>query len=707
MATSETVWGIDVGRCALKAVKLRAVEDGKAELIACDYIEHAKILSQPDADRRALVASALEKFLSRNDITKDQIVIGVPGQQTLARFTKLPPVAPKKVPDIVRYEAEQQIPFDMDEVIWDFQVFQRQDLPDVEVGIFAMKRELIREHLLHFEQASIEPIAVQTGPLAMYNAMHADGRLGENATILLDIGAENTDLVIATADTFWSRTISIGGNSFTDALVKSFKLSFNRAENLKRTAATSKYGRQVFQALRPIFADLVQELQRSIGFYASTHRDAEIDKVIGMGNAFKLPGLQKYLQQNLGMDVETIDGFARIDIASAAKRDEFKDQILSFPVATGLALQGLDIGKINCSLLPVEIAKQLVWQKKRVPFLAAAACLLVAGGLVWFRQYTDMQALAANAEGADTVNVSDVAQASSIIDRGPDNLSYRARSKQVLLAAQKLSNELNTLSSQGEVELKQSQDLVNLQRQKALLPQVYATIREALPQNHPALAGAATYDELREAASAVPRREREQVFIKRLRISYEEDVHEVLLTNLTEVDDVILEIETIVPGFLVELDVVSPNAGGIEFIAKSFMQRLREVGRRPGRGFFFDRVYLAQSGKYTPVEHDERRGTTYTTGRDVPAMTSKGGAGGKGMAMGGKGGGPIGVTEPSAPSAPSARDLSATEVAMIDPVTEESMSNDWEFKIYLDVILEDLPESALPEEEVDEEETED
>src|SRR6185503_10988697 len=131
MATTQAVWGIDVGRCALKAIKLRPGADGKVEVVAIDYVEHAKILSQPDADRHALIAAALEKFLSRNDVSKDLVFVSVPGQHTLARFTKLPPVAPKRIPDIVRYEADQQIPFDMDEVIWDYQTFQREGMPDL------------------------------------------------------------------------------------------------------------------------------------------------------------------------------------------------------------------------------------------------------------------------------------------------------------------------------------------------------------------------------------------------------------------------------------------------------------------------------------------------------------------------------------------------------------------------------------------------
>src|SRR4029077_8994475 len=141
---------------------------------------------------------------------------------------------------------------------------------------------------------------------AVYNAMYYDNRLKETSMII-DLGAENTDLIIADENTIWLRSIPIGGNNFTEALVKAFKLNFAKAEDLKRNAATSKYARQIFQAMRPIFADLVAEIQRSIGFYSSVHRDSRIKKVLALGGTFKLPGLQKYLQQNLQMDVERLD----------------------------------------------------------------------------------------------------------------------------------------------------------------------------------------------------------------------------------------------------------------------------------------------------------------------------------------------------------------------------------------------------------------
>src|SRR5437016_978145 len=114
------VWGIDLGQCALKAIRLQVI-NGQVTATNFDYVEHPKILSQPDADPDQLTREALEKFLARNTLKGDQVAISVPGQSGLARFVKLPPVEEKKIEDIVRFEAKQQIPFRLEEVAWAWQ----------------------------------------------------------------------------------------------------------------------------------------------------------------------------------------------------------------------------------------------------------------------------------------------------------------------------------------------------------------------------------------------------------------------------------------------------------------------------------------------------------------------------------------------------------------------------------------------------------
>ena len=103
-------WGIDVGQCALKAMRLEVI-DGQLTATAFDYVEYPKILNQPDADPDQLTREALETFLGRNNLQGDLVAVSVPGQSGLARFVKLPPVEEKKIADIVRFEAKQQIPF--------------------------------------------------------------------------------------------------------------------------------------------------------------------------------------------------------------------------------------------------------------------------------------------------------------------------------------------------------------------------------------------------------------------------------------------------------------------------------------------------------------------------------------------------------------------------------------------------------------------
>jgi type IV pilus assembly protein PilM len=161
MAKSDAVWGIDIGNCSLKALRCRPAEqDGRVVADAFDYIEYPKILTQPGAEPSDLVNDALAEFLSRNNLRGDGVAISVPGQTGLARFVKLPPVESKKIPDIVKFEARQQIPFDLNDVIWDYQRMgggteESGFLLETEIGLFAMKRDQVFRALEPFTRAGI------------------------------------------------------------------------------------------------------------------------------------------------------------------------------------------------------------------------------------------------------------------------------------------------------------------------------------------------------------------------------------------------------------------------------------------------------------------------------------------------------------------------------------------------------------------------
>ncbi|MFO0806413.1 MAG: type IV pilus assembly protein PilM [Gemmataceae bacterium] len=403
MAVSKGVWGIDIGQCALKAIRLE-MSEGKPVATAFDYVEHPKILSQPDADPDQLIREALDKFLSRNEIKHDEVAIGIAGQSGLARFVKLPPVEEKKIPEIVKFEAKQQIPFPLDEVVWDFQKIAGGEVADgfameTEVGLFAMKRDVISRYLGYFGGSKIEVHCVQMSPLALvnfttYETLKKGGatplpdepeanddtpRGKKRCVVVLDIGTEASNLIITDAGKIiWQRPLPLGGNNFTRALTKELKLTFAKAEHLKRNAAKSPELPQILKALKPVLQDFVGEVQRSLGYFTNTHRDAHVGYMVGLGSAFRLPGLQKYLAEKLQIDVRKPATFSRITGDQVLKDPIFVENILTFPVAYGLALQGIGEARLITNLLPGEIRTDRLIRKKK-PYAAAAAAALILG----------------------------------------------------------------------------------------------------------------------------------------------------------------------------------------------------------------------------------------------------------------------------------------------------------------------------------------
>jgi type IV pilus assembly protein PilM len=400
MPVSSGVWGIDIGQCALKALRLEVI-DGVVTATAFDYIEHPKILSQPDADPDQITREALEQFLSRNNIKGDQVAMSVPGQSGLARFVKLPPVEEKKIVDIVKFEAKQQIPFPLDEVVWDYQKISTGNVvdgfaTDTEIGLFAMKRDMISRFLSHFSGVNVEVHFVQMAPLALCNYVNYDllkvggpggleapegaGKPGKKQCIVaLDIGTDSSNLIITDgARIIWQRPIPLGGNHFTRALTKEMKLTFAKAEHLKRNAAKSPELPNILKALKPVLTDFVGEVQRSLGYFTNTHRDAQVTYMVGLGSAFRLPGLQKYLGDKLQIDIRKPAKFERLAGETVTAAPVFGENLLSFPVAYGLALQGLGVARLKTNLLPPEITFDRKVRAKK-PWVVAAAAMLLVG----------------------------------------------------------------------------------------------------------------------------------------------------------------------------------------------------------------------------------------------------------------------------------------------------------------------------------------
>ncbi|MEC9373554.1 MAG: type IV pilus assembly protein PilM, partial [Planctomycetota bacterium] len=385
MPSSNVCWGIEIGAGAIKAIKL--VRDGEAVKVAdFAYIPHKRVLSEPGIDPADAIRVGLGTLVTQHDLSGASVAVSVPGHAAFARFAKLPPVEPKKVPDIVKFEAVQQIPFPIEEVEWDYQTFVSEGSPDVEVGIFAITRERVMERLNTCADVDLRPDILTLSPIAAYNAIAYDQSFTEQTpgTVILDVGATASDLIVADAGRVWVRTFPLGGHQFTEALVSAFKLEYRKAEKLKRDAEKHEHKKHIFQAMRPVFADLAQDVQRSLSYYKQLHPEANLTRVIALGSTFRLMGLRKFLSQQLQIDVVRLDKFDKPEIEGARESD-FQSATMNMATAYGLALQGLGLSAISANLVPVQVIREGMWKRKTPWFVAAAVLAVAAGGISFYR----------------------------------------------------------------------------------------------------------------------------------------------------------------------------------------------------------------------------------------------------------------------------------------------------------------------------------
>lgn len=525
MAKTNAVWGIDLGQCALKALRCTLDSDGQT-IVAdkYDFIEYPKILGQPEADPEELIHEALVEFLSRNKVAGDKVAISVSGQAGLSRFFKPPPVEPSKLPEIVKYEVKQQIPFPIEDVIWDWQQLGGSVVEgrtqDAEVGLFAMKRDAVFRALKPFDDAEIDVDIVQLSPLSIFNVVcndiieqlpdpdDIDPENPPESKVVMSIGTDTTDLIVTNGLRLWMRNIPIGGNHFTRHLSRELKLTQAKAEQLKRNARQSENPKAVFKAMRPVFNDLVNEVQRSLQFFLRNEKTASISEIVMLGNAAKLPGLRQYLNKQLEMDVAKVSEFSNLKGNEVVAQPSFSSNVLSFATCYGLCLQGLKQGAIKTNLLPREIEVERIIRAKK-PWVLASVSLLSLGlvlsyffnTVAWWKVNPDFEL-----DGR----------------KWKDSISQvKAKSSQ---SSQLVSKDAELKATQDKLDLI-SKELVSASEDKGGWIEVYSALYHAFPEDPDIKevleAGIQTVDPRDEKFSF---EDREEIYIDHIESVFHEDL---------------------------------------------------------------------------------------------------------------------------------------------------------------------------------------
>ncbi|TVR11925.1 MAG: type IV pilus assembly protein PilM [Planctomycetota bacterium] len=380
MESYPVVWGLDIGHTSIKAVKLSRTAD--AVTVLGYAIE--PIPSGEGVDRDTAVVSALQSLVGREEIGNTPVITALSGRQIFARTINIPLINEKKLDKMVELEARQQIPGNFDEVRWGFYKTPSIDESSYDVAIFAVRNEIVDDLVSKSKQVGLNLVGISVTSLAIYNYVQFDQDFGaEETVVILDVGAENTDLVVYRGDSMWMRNLGVSGSDITRAFQKKFRVSFEEAEQLKCQVGESRQADKIFKVIEASLGELVSDVQRSLGFYKSSNPDTTFECMVVSGNTFRLPNLTQYIADRLGYAIITLVETERISIDHGLDRDHFLEDLQSLGAAVGLGLQGVGYGKADVNLLPSSLRIQSLLRAKRW----AAIAILVIIPLAWYASY--------------------------------------------------------------------------------------------------------------------------------------------------------------------------------------------------------------------------------------------------------------------------------------------------------------------------------
>ncbi|NLF23609.1 MAG: pilus assembly protein PilM, partial [Lentisphaerae bacterium] len=233
MLTSDRILALNIGASRLALAEFK-VKNGQAPELLQYGLADLGIEPESETDPSAYIVAALRDLMRERGIRPAPLLMTLSGQAVFPRFVKLPPVARDKILSMIQYEAEQNVPFPIGEVVWDYQLVGNADAGDQNVMIVAVKTENVVALTDCVQAAGLEPEIVDVASLALYNCAAYNYPGQDGCTMVLDIGARSTNLVFIEEGRIFSRSIPVAGNTITQEIAKSFQTDFRVAEQMKR-----------------------------------------------------------------------------------------------------------------------------------------------------------------------------------------------------------------------------------------------------------------------------------------------------------------------------------------------------------------------------------------------------------------------------------------------------------------------------------------
>ncbi len=409
MFDRDRVLALDLGASKIVLAEFQLVKGGEPVLLRYG-IRLIEGEGANETDRLAFIVTAIRDLMREQAIRPAPILMTVSGQAVFPRFVKLPPVGRDKLSQIIQYEAEQNVPFPMDEVVWDYQLIG-DDKEELNVMLVAAKVENIKRLTDCVQAADLEPEVVDVSPMALYNAVRHNYPELEGCVMVLDIGARSSNLIFIEEKRIFSRSIPVAGNAVTQELMKEFETDFAAAERLKRelgfvafggvyAGADNETADRVSKIIRSVLTRLHAEVNRSINFYRSQQGGSPPAMVLLTGGSSMIAHVDTFFQDKLKVPVDYFNPFARVEVSAEIDAERLNDDLQSMGEVVGLALRRAGQCPVEINLMPPELVALKVFRRRK-PFFALSAAGIVILMLCWCGYF--FKAGAAYEERVDTV----------------------------------------------------------------------------------------------------------------------------------------------------------------------------------------------------------------------------------------------------------------------------------------------------------------
>ena len=339
--------------------------------------------------RRAQISAALREMMADLQLHHESVNYAVSAQSVFARFVKLPAVEEEKIERIIAFEAQQNVPFPIDEVVWDYQLIGGGGDDHVQVVLVAVKSDLLDELNAAVEETGLRTAIVGVATMALYNAFRYNYADLSGCSLLIDLGARTTNLLFVEPQKIFSRSIPVGGSSITTAIAKEFNESFAAAEFRKKRDGFVSLGgayaeptdpevARVSKLMRSTMTRLHAEVMRSISHYRAQQQGNAPERLFLCGGTASTSYMREFFREKLQVPIDFFNPLRNVAVAQSAPVNEVTRAAHLLGELVGLALRSVSACPMELNLRPAVVVRRQELEKRHPFFVMAAAAVILA-----------------------------------------------------------------------------------------------------------------------------------------------------------------------------------------------------------------------------------------------------------------------------------------------------------------------------------------